>query len=189
MNTLKEKYEKEVISAMKKQSGYDNNMAIPKIEKVVVNIGFGKKISGKTGSEREKIEETILNDLKLITGQAPVLTKAKKSISGFKVRKGMAVGAAITLRGPRMHDFLEKIIHVVLPRTRDFRGLNIKSIDQGGNLTFAIKEHTVFPEIEPEKVRDILSLEVTVVTTGKDQEKSLTLLRLLGFPIKKENGN
>ena len=189
MKTLKEKYEKEVISAMKEQFGYSNNMAVPKIEKVVVNIGFGKRVAGKTGDERKKVEATILNDLKLITGQAPVLTKAKKSISGFKVREGMAVGATVTLRGPRMNDFLERMIYIVFPRTRDFQGINIKSIYHGGNLTFAILEHIVFPEIEPEKVRDILSLEVTVVTTAKDQEKGLVLLRLLGFPIKKDNGN
>ncbi|MFH1643111.1 MAG: 50S ribosomal protein L5 [Patescibacteria group bacterium] len=185
MKTLKEKYEKEVIPAMKEQFGYKNNMAIPKIEKVVINIGFGKKVAGKTGDERKKIAETIRNDIKIIAGQTPVLTRAKKSISSFKVREGMAVGASVTLRGPKMRDFLERVINIVLPRTRDFQGLNIKSIDKGGNLTFSILEHIAFPEIEPEKVREILSLEITVVTTAQDQERGLALLRLLGFPIKK----
>jgi len=182
---LKEKYVKEVIPAMKERFGYKNIMAVPKIKKAIVNIGFGKRISGKTNDEQKKIYGSIMQDLGLVTGQLPVLTKAKKSISSFKLRQGMPVGTKVTLRGKRMHDFLDRVIHVVLPRTRDFQGIEIKSVDGGGNLTFAVKEHIAFPEIEPEKARNIFGLEISVVTTAKTQEQGLELFRLLGFPIKK----
>lgn len=185
MINLKKKYIEKVIPEMMKKFGYKNIMAVPKIEKVIINTGFGRRISGKTSDEQKKIQKSIINDLSLIIGQTGVLTKAKKSISGFKLRQGMAVGAKTTLRGKRMHDFLDRVIHIVFPRSRDFRGISIKSIDESGNLTFAIKEHITFPEIEPEKVRNIFGLEVSVVTTTKNKEEGLELLRLLGFPIKK----
>ena len=185
MINLKKKYIEKVIPEMMKKFGYKNVMAVPKVEKVIINTGFGKRVSGKTSDEQKKIEKTIMNDLGLITGQSCVLTKAKKSISGFKLREGMAVGAKVTLRGKRMYDFLDRVIHIVLPRGRDFQGILIKSIDGSGNLTFAIKEHITFPEIEPEKARNIFGLEVSVVTTGKNKEQGLELLRLSGFPIRK----
>ena len=169
---------------MKEKFGYKNRMAVPKIEKVVLNTGFGKIINGKTSGEQKKIQEAILNDLTIIAGQRVVLTRAKKSIAGFKIRKGVVVGTAVTLRRKKMFDFLNRLIHIVLPRTRDFQGIKSESIDKTGNLTIAVKEHIVFPEIMPEKVRFIFGLEVTIVTTTKNREEGLELLRLLGFPIK-----
>lgn len=184
MPRLKDKFEKEVISVMKEKFGYRNPMAVPKIEKVVVNTGFGRLLMGKTAEEQRKIQKAILQDLALICGQYPVLTKAKKSISGFKVRKGMPVGAMVTLRKKKMYDFLERLINITLPRTRDFRGIDQKSVDKAGNLTIAIKEHIAFPEISPEQAKIMFGFEVTVVTSAKTREEGLELLKLLGFPIK-----
>lgn len=184
MLRLKEKYQKEVIPTMKEKFGYKGIMVVPKIEKVVVNTGFGRLISGKSSEEQKKIQDAILNNLILICGQRPILTKAKKSISGFKIRKGMPVGARVTLRKKRMDDFLERLIHITLPRSRDFRGIDRKSFDKKGNLTLAIKEHIAFPEILPEKAKFIFGLEITVVTTAKSREEGLELLKLMGFPIK-----
>jgi len=184
MLELEDKYNIEVIPGMMKKFGYRNKMAVPKIEKVLVNTGFGRLIGGKTSDEQKKIYEAILNDLALITGQRPVLTRAKKSISGFKIRQGLPIGAKVTLRGKRMTDFLERLIHIGLPRSRDFRGIEEKSFDKAGNLTVAIKEHISFPEILPEKVKTIFGFEITVVTTAKKREEGLELLKLLGFPIK-----
>ncbi|MCK4520603.1 50S ribosomal protein L5 [Candidatus Parcubacteria bacterium] len=182
---LKDKYIKEVVPAMKKKFGYKNSMAVPNVEKVVVNIGFGRMITDKTSDEKKKIKAAIVHDLALICGQRPVLTKAKKSISTFKIREGMEIGAKVTLRKQKMHDFLDRLIHIALPRSRDFQGIELKSIDQKGNLTIAIKEHISFPEISPEKTRFLFSFEITIVTTAKKREQGLELLRLLGFPIKK----
>lgn len=185
MFRLNKKYLKEVIPAMKEKFGYSNDMAVPKIEKVVINTGFGRMISAGTSGEQKKIREAILNDLTLITGQRVIFTKAKKSISGFKIRQGMLIGAMVTLRKKKMFGFLDKFIHVVLPRTRDFRGIELKSIDETGNLTVAVEEHIVFSEILPEKTKFIFGLEITVATTAKNREEGLELLRLMGFPIKK----
>ncbi len=184
MVRLLEKYQTEVIPKMKERFGYRNTMAVPKIEKVVVNTGFGRLIFGKTPEEQKKIYEPILEDLTLICGQRPILTKAKKSIAGFKTREGMPIGAAATLRRKKMYDFLERLIQIALPRSRDFRGIDSKSIDKKGNLTIAVKEHIAFPEILPERAKTIFGLEITVVTTTKSQEEGLELLKLLGFPIK-----
>jgi len=181
---LKEKYAKKTIQELMEKFGYKNKMAVPKIEKVVVNCGFGKMISGKTGQEREKIQNHILESLALITGQRPVLQKARKSISGFKLKKGMPVGAMVTLRGRRMYDFLEKLIYLVLPRKRDFRGISKESFDQNGNLTIGFKEYTPFPEVRAEKEKGIFGFEVTVVTSAKTKEEGIELLKSLGFPIK-----
>jgi large subunit ribosomal protein L5 len=185
MFNLKEKYQKEIIFAMMNKFGYKNKMAVPKIEKTIINTGFGKIISGKTSDEQKKIQEAVLNDLGLITGQKPILNKAKKSIAAFKVRQGMSVGAMVTLRKKKMFDFLDRLIHIVFPRTRDFQGIPIKSFDKKGNLTIAVKEHIVFPEIMPEKIKSIFGLEVTVTTTAKRKEEGIELLSLMGFPIKK----
>ncbi len=181
---LKEKYIKEVIPAMMEKFGYKNRMAVPKIQKVVINTGFGRMIVGKTSEEQKKIYKLVLDDLSLICAQKPVLTKAKKSISGFKTRQGMSIGAKITLRGRKMYDFLERVIHIAIPRFRDFRGIDLKSFDKQGNLTIAVKEHIVFPEVSSEKAKNIFGFEITVVTTAKNREQNIELLRLLGFPIK-----
>lgn len=181
---LQEKYKKEVVPAMMEKFGYKNPMAVPRVEKVVANAGFGRLISGKTSEEQKKIQDFILEELGLICGQRPVLKRAKKSISGFKIREGMAIGVAVTLRGKRMFDFLERLIHIAFPRTRDFRGIDPKSFDKKGNLTIGVKEHINFPEVSPEKAKNIFGLEITVVTTAKNREEGIELLRLLGFPIK-----
>lgn len=181
---LKEKYQKEVISQMTEKFGYKSPMAVASIRKVVVNTGFGREAVAKTGDEQKKTQEMILDSLSLICGQKAVLTNAKKAIAGFKLRKGMAVGAMVTMRGPKMYDFLERVINIVLPRSRDFRGIDSKSFDKQGNLTFAIKEHIAFPEVSPEKARQIFGLEITVSTNAKSREKGMELLKLLGFPIK-----
>jgi len=184
MLRLKEKYQKEVIPHMVKRFGYKSVMAVPRVKKVMVNTGFGRLIAGQTSEEQKKVYELILNDLSLICGQRPVLTKAKKSISGFKTRKGMSIGAKVTLRGKKMYDFLDRIIHIALPRSRDFRGINTKSFDKKGNLTIGIKEHIVFPEVSPEKAKTIFGLEITVITTAKTREEGIELLKSIGFPIK-----
>ena len=147
MYKLKEKYKKEAVPAMMEKFGYKNKMAVPKIEKVVINSCFGKNIISKTSKERENIQNLISGDLALISGQKPSLVKAKKSIAGFKLRKGMQVAARVTLRGNRMYDFLERLICLTLPRSRDFRGIDTKTIDERGNLTIGFREHIAFPEI------------------------------------------
>jgi len=185
MLRLKDKYKKEVIPAMQEKFGYKNIMAVPKVEKVVVNTGLGREIVDKSSDEKKKIYDSVSGDLALITGQYPVLTKAKKAISAFSIREGVPIGAKVTLRGDKMYDFLERFINIALPRTRDFWGISPKAVDKNGNLTVGVKEHIVFPEIVPEKVKKIFGLEITVVTTTKTREQGIELLRLMGFPIKK----
>ena len=184
MLRLKEKYQREAIPAMMEKFGCRNKMAVPKIEKVIINTGFGKLVVGKTSDEQKKIRESILNDLALICGQRPILTEAKKAISAFKIREEMPLGARVTLRKKRMFDFLERLIHIALPRSRDFRGINPKSFDKKGNLTIGIKEHITFPEVSPEKIKQIFGFEITIVTTAKSREEGIELLKLMGFPIK-----
>ncbi len=182
---LKEKYKKEVIPQMMKKFGYKNAMAVSKVERVIINTGFGRLVSDKSSQEKKKIIDSILNDLSLICGQCPVKTRAKKSIASFSVREGAPVGARVTLRGKKMYDFLERLIHITLPRSRDFRGIDSRSVDEGGNLTIGVKEHICFPEVSPEKLKSIFGLEITVVTTARNREEGLELLRLMGFPIKR----
>ena len=184
MLRLKEKYQKEVIPALKEKSGHGNPFAVPHIDKVIINVGFGRFVTGKTTEEQKKLVEGIGADLALITGQKSVITQAKKSVSAFKLRQGQAIGAKVTLRRKRMYDFLERLIHIALPRTRDFRGINPNSVDEKGNLTIGIREHIVFPEISPEKTKLNFGLEITVVTTAKNKAEGIELLKLLGFPIK-----
>lgn len=184
MKRLKEKYKKEVIPQMMAKFGYKSPMAVPSIKKVVVNTGFGREATAKTGDEQKKLQEATLESLSLICGQRAVLTRARKAISSFKLRKGMPVGAMVTLRGKRMYDFLERFINVALPRSRDFRGIDPKSLDKEGNLTIAAKEQIAFPEISAEKARQIFGLEITVVANAKSREEGLELLKLIGFPIK-----
>lgn len=184
MIPLKEKYQKEVIPAMMKQFGYKSVMAVPQINKVVINTGFGRQVAGKTADEQKKIQEAIINDLSLIAGQKAVLTRAKKAIAVFKTRQGMPIGACCTLRGEKMYSFLTRVIGIALPRSRDFQGLEAKSMDQKGNLTFAVKEQIAFPEISPEKTKMLFGFEITVATNAQNKEQGLALLRLMGFPIK-----
>lgn len=184
MLRLKEKFIKEVIPAMQAKFGYKSSMAVPKVVKVVLNTGFGRQVSGKTGDEPKKITDAIIGDLTLISGQKVIGTQAKKSISAFKTRQGMLIGACCTLRGQKMYDFLERLINIALPRSRDFQGIPPESVDQSGNLTVALKEHIAFPEILPEKTRAIFGFEITIVTTAKNQKQGLALLKLMGFPIK-----
>ena len=169
---------------MMEKFGYKNKLAVPKIKKVVVNTGFGREITSKTSEEQKKFINYILESFSAIAGQKAVPTQARKAISGFKIRKGMLIGAKVTLRKKKMIDFLERLINITLPRTRDFQGIDPKSVDKNGSLTISIKEHIAFPEILPERAKDIFSLEVTVVTTAKTKEEGLELFRLLGFPIK-----
>jgi large subunit ribosomal protein L5 len=184
MTPLTEKYKKEAVPAMMEKFGYKNALAVPRIIKVVINTGFGRQVVGKTNDEQRKFADAVVEDISLIAGQRAIKTKSKKSIASFKTREGMVLGASVTLRGRRMLGFLEKFIHVVLPRTRDFKGIDSKSFDQKGNLTVAVKEHIAFPEIMPEKAKNIFGLEVTVVANSKSKEEGLELMKLLGFPIK-----
>ncbi|MFH1451070.1 MAG: 50S ribosomal protein L5 [bacterium] len=183
--SLKEKYQKEVIPEMRKEFGYPSVMAVPRIEKVVVNTGFGKLISGKSGEESKKVYNGIIDDLATIVGQRPVVTRAKKSIASFKLREGMPVGACVTLRRMKMYDFLDRMIHISLPRARDFRGIDQKAFDKKGNLTISVRENIIFPEISPERARSIFGFEITIVTTAESREEGIALLKLMGFPLKK----
>lgn len=186
MIRMNEKYKKQVLPKLKETFKNKNEFALPRITKAVVNVGFGKLIAGKSKQERDKIGEEIIHDLSIISGQKPVLTKAKKSISVFKIRMGMPIGAKVTLRRKKMNDFLERLISIVLPRTRDFRGINLNCVDQSGNLNIGIKEQISFPEIAPENVKRIFGLEVTVVTSAKNRSEAIELFRLIGFPLKNE---
>ena len=184
MLRLKQKYLKEAVPKMMETFGYKNSMAVPKIEKVVLNTGFGKLVAGKSTDEQKKIYQGIIEDLAQVGGQKPSLRRAKKSVAGFKVRQGQPLGAKITLRGKRMYDFLERLIHIGLPRSRDFKGIEQTSFDKNGNLTMGIKEQITFPEILPEKAKTIFGFEVTVATTAKSKKECVELLKLMGFPIK-----
>lgn len=155
-----------------------NIMALPKIEKIVVNVGLGRTIKD------EKFLEIAMRDLALITGQKPKTTLAKKSIANFKIREGMVIGAVVTLRNKRMNDFLSRLINTALPRTRDFRGIDAGSLDKSGNLTIGVKEHIVFPEISAEEVRNIFGFEITIVVKAKNKTEAIALYKSLGFPIK-----
>lgn len=179
MTTLEEKYKKNVLPAMRAKFGYKNIMAIPRVQKVVVNCGVGKIREEKERAEIQKF-------LALITGQHPAPRAAKKAIASFKTRQGLVIGYQVTLRGKRMYDFLSRLVAIALPRTRDFRGLDSKSFDPKGNLTIGIKEHIVFPEMIGEDYRFLFGFEATVVTSARKREEGIELLRLLGFPIRKE---
>ena len=180
---LKEKYTKEAVKELQKKFGVKSHMALPRIEKVVLNTGFGRLIATRTGEEGRKTLEAITGDLTAIAGQRAVLTKAKHSIAGFKLRQGASVGAKVTLRGPRMYDFLDRLIHVVLPRSRDFRGLSDSTIDTKGNFSLGIREHIFFPEISPEKTKDTIGLQITITTTARNKKEGVELLKALGFPL------
>ncbi|MFH1714423.1 MAG: 50S ribosomal protein L5 [Candidatus Nealsonbacteria bacterium] len=181
---LVEKYKKEAVPKMKEKFGYKSNMAVPRLLKVVINTGFGREVAGKSGEDQKKIADSVLEDISIIAGQKPVKTLAKKAIASFKVREGMVLGVKVTLRGKKMIDFLERLINLVLPRTRDFKGISPDSVDGNGNLTMAVKEQIAFPEILPEKIRRIFGLEITVATTAKTKKEGAELFKLLGFPLR-----
>lgn len=181
MNNLKEKYKKEVIAKMKETRGYTNDLAVPKLVKVVINIGLGQGL--KDSKFYEMVEDTFIR----ISGQKPISTKAKKSISNFKIREGMVVGMKVTLRGERMYDFVEKLVNVTLPRVRDFRGVSPSSVDKLGNLSIGFKEHICFPEISAGEVERIHPLEVVINNTAKSKEEGLELFKLMGFPFKDDS--
>ena len=182
MSQLREKYKKEVVPKLRELRGYKNIMEVPRLEKVVFNIGAGEAI------QNAKALEAAEGDLATITGQHPVTTRAKKSISAFKLRVGMPIGLKVTLRGKRMYDFLDRLINAVLPRIREFQGVPRNSFDGRGNYTFGIKEQIIFPEIEYDKVDKVRGLEVTIVTTAKTDEEGKQLLELLGMPFSRDEG-
>jgi large subunit ribosomal protein L5 len=178
MSRLKDRYTKDVVPALKKEFGYKNVMAIPKIEKVVVNMGLGE------ATQNAKIVDTGADEVTKITGQKPVVTRAKKSIAQFKVRKGMPIGAMVTLRGERMWEFLDRLMSIALPRVRDFRGVSPRGFDGRGNFTLGLKDQLIFPEIDYMKVDKARGMNISVVTTAKTDEESRKLLQLLGMPFR-----
>ena len=181
-NSLVEKYSNEIAPAMNKKFNYDSVMEIPKIDKIVLNMGVGDAVSNAKNLD-EAVEE-----LTLISGQKPLITKAKKSIANFRLREGMSIGAKVTLRGDRMYDFLYKLINVSLPRVRDFRGISSRSFDGRGNYTLGIKEQLIFPEIDYDKVNRVRGLDVVIVTTAKTDEEARELLTEFGMPFAKQFG-
>jgi large subunit ribosomal protein L5 len=176
---LKEIYKTEVADKLKKEFGLDNVMAVPKIEKVVLNMGLGEAI------QNAKILDTAVEELTTIAGQKPVITKAKKSIAAFKLREGVPIGAMVTLRGDKMYEFLDRLINIALPRVRDFRGVPTRSFDGRGNYTIGIRDHLIFPEIDYSKVDKSKGMNITIVTTAKTDEQARFLLRELGMPFVK----
>ena len=178
MSNFKEKYTKEIIPALMKEFGYTSVMQVPKLEKIIVNIGAGE------GSKDEKFITSAVNDLTKITGQKPVVTKARKSIAGFKIREGQPVGVKVTLRGENMYYFFEKLVKVGLPRVRDFRGVSAHSFDGHGNYTLGIKEQLIFPEIEYDDVVKVRGMDIVFVTTAKSNEEAKSLLKGFGMPFK-----
>ncbi len=179
MARLKEKYQDDVIPKLKKEFGIANPMAIPRVSRVVCNIGLGE------ASRNPKLLDHAIEELTLITGQRPVVRKARKSIAQFKLREGMQIGCSVTLRRDRMFEFLDRLINVALPRVRDFRGLSTKGFDGRGNYTIGLKEQLVFPEIEYEKIDKLRGLEATIVTSAHNDEESRRMLELLGMPFEK----
>ena len=177
MARLKEKYINEVVPGLQEKFNYSNVMAIPKLDKVTINIGLGEAVANP------KAVDAAMNDLMAITGQKPVVTKAKKSIATFKVRQGMTIGVKVTLRGERMYEFVDKLVSIALPRVRDFHGVSPKSFDGRGNYSLGLKEQLIFPEIEYDKVDKVRGLEVVFSTTAKTDEEGRELLKLLGMPF------
>lgn len=178
MPGIKEKYNKEVVPAMKKKSGHKSVFAVPKITKVVIGTGIGKVTDD---ARRQAVEKSIT----LIAGQKPKANAAKKSIAGFKLREGMPIGFSVTLRGQRMYDFLDKLLNVAIPRTRDFRGLKPELVDEMGNLTIGFKEHIIFPETSNEDIRSVFGIGVTIVSSAKTREEAIEFFKLIGIPFKK----
>lgn len=179
MTRLKETYQNEIVDAMTKKFGYKNVMQVPKLAKIVVNMGIGE------AKENSKILDNAMAELEIITGQKPVPTKAKKSIANFKLREGMPIGCMVTLRGDKMYEFLDRLVNLALPRVRDFRGVNPNAFDGRGNYALGIKEQLIFPEIEYDKVDKVRGMDVVVVTTAETDEEARELLTQFGMPFKK----
>ncbi len=180
MSRLMEQYKNEMVPQLMSKFQYKNVMQVPRLEKVILNIGAGEAI------QNPKALDGAVNDLAVISGQKPVITKAKNSIAGFKLRAGMPIGCKVTLRGERMYEFLDKLINIVLPRVRDFRGVSPASFDGRGNYSLGIKEQTVFPEIEYDKIDKIRGLEVVIVTSARTDEEAREMLRFMGMPFKQQ---
>jgi large subunit ribosomal protein L5 len=175
---LKERFQKEIAPALAKELGAANPMAVPRLHKIVVNMGVGE------ATQNTKVLDPLVRDLGEITGQKPVVTKAKKSIAAFKVREGMSIGAMVTLRGDRMYEFLDRLINVALPRVRDFRGVSTKSFDGRGNYTLGLRDQLIFPEIDYAKVDKLKGMNVTIVTTARDDNEARALLKHMGMPFR-----
>lgn len=178
---LKERFQKEILPALKKELNAGNDLQVPRLEKVVVNIGLGD------GAQNAKLFEAGVNELQAMTGQKPIITRAKKSIAGFKIRENMPIGAKVTLRGDRMYDFIAKLTGVVLPRIRDFRGLSPKGFDGRGNYNLGLKDQLVFPEINYDQVQRLRGMNITIVTSGRNDMEARALLNHLGFPFRKSS--
>lgn len=177
---LQEKYLTEIVPVLKERLGHSNPMRLPRLDKIVVSIGLGEAI------QTPKVLEAAEKDLAAITGQHPVITRAKKSIAAFKLREGMPIGLMVTIRGKRMYEFYSKLVDVVLPRFRDFRGVSVDSFDSQGNYSLGIKEQLVFPEIDYDKVDKVRGLQITIVTTAPNNEEARCLLELMGMPFRRE---
>jgi large subunit ribosomal protein L5 len=175
---LKEKFSKEIAPALAKELGLANPMAVPRLHKIVVNMGVGE------ATQNSKMLDPLVNDVAQITGQKPIVTRAKKSIAAFKVREGMPIGAMVTLRGDRMYEFLDRLINTALPRVRDFRGVSTKSFDGRGNYTLGLRDQLIFPEIDYAKVDKLKGMNVTIVTTARDDNQARALLKHLGMPFR-----
>ena len=179
MSRLKDLYKSEIVDAMVKKFGYKNIMEVPKLDKIVINMGVGE------AKDNSKVLETAVKELETITGQKVVTTKAKNSVANFKIREGMPIGCKVTLRGDKMYEFLDRLVNLALPRVRDFRGVNSASFDGRGNYALGIKEQIIFPEIEYDKIDKVRGMDVIVVTTAKTDEEARELLRLFNMPFKK----
>lgn len=177
---MKTRYDDSIVKAMTEKFSYANRMAVPKIEKITLNMGVGE------GSQDKKKVTTALEEMKLIAGQQPVITRARKSIAGFKLREGMPIGVKVTLRGARMYEFLDRLVTVAMPRIRDFRGLNPKSFDGAGNFAMGLKEQIIFPEISYDSIDTVRGMDVIVTTTANSDDEARELLRLFGFPFPQE---
>jgi large subunit ribosomal protein L5 len=175
---LKQQYQDVIKDELTKEFGYENVMQVPRLDKVVLNMGVGEAVG-----DSKKVQAAA-SDLGLISGQRPVITKARKSIAGFKLREGMAIGAKVTLRKDRMYEFIDRLVNIALPRVRDFRGLNPKSFDGKGNFSMGLKEHIIFPEIDYDKVEDVLGMDIIVCTTARTDDEARALLRGLNFPFR-----
>ena len=178
MARLKEYYKKEVIPVLIKECEYENRMEVPKLEKIIVNIGLGEAI------QNIKIIDNAVQELSVIVGQKPVVTKARKSIATFKLRKGMSIGCMVTLRGDRMYEFFDRLVNVALPRVRDFRGISPKSFDGRGNFSMGIQEQFIFPEVEYDKIDKVRGMNIAIVTSAKTDDEGRQLLKLMGMPFK-----
>jgi large subunit ribosomal protein L5 len=177
MPRLREKYENEVVPALREKFGYKSIMQVPKLEKIVVNMGVGD------AKENSKLLDAAVKDMTTITGQKAVITRSKKSVSNFKIRQGMAIGCKVTLRGQKMYEFADKLFNVAMPRVRDFKGVSTKAFDGRGNYSLGVKEQLIFPEIEYDKVEKVRGMDIIFVTTAKTDEEARELLRLLGMPF------